>query len=150
MLSNNHVEELAVSNSAKPIELLTRERRGVRKLATLVEIARILADESILKVGFARALETLGRHHGIVRSFVMLLDVDSEKLRIEATYGLEEDFARRVTYRLGEGVVGRVAQSGKSVVVPQTSHEPLLLHRLRDQREWSNRKEVSFFCVPVG
>jgi len=149
MLSNNQVEELAVSNSAKPVELLTRERREVRKLATLVEIGKILADESILKVGFARALETLGRHHGIVRSFVMLLDVESEKLRVEATYGLDEELARRVTYRLGEGVVGRVAQSGKPVVVPQTSREPLLLNRLRNSREGSNHKEVSFICVPI-
>src|SRR4030095_12073759 len=148
MLSNNHVEELAVSNSAKPVELLTRERREVRKLATLVEIGRILADESILKVGFARALETLGRHHGIVRSFVMLLDVESEKLRVEATYGLDEELARRVTYRLGEGVVGHVAQSGKPVVVPPNSREPLLLNRLRNSREGSNHKEVSFICVP--
>jgi len=144
MLSNDQAEDLVVS---KPGELLTRERREVRKLSTLVEIARVLADEAILKVGFARALETLGRHHGIVRSFVMLLDADSEKLRLEATFGLDEDVARRVTYRLGEGVVGRVAQTGKPVVVPQTSQEPLLLNRLRNPG--SNQKEVSFICVPI-
>jgi len=148
MLSSDQVENLVGSNP-KPVELITRERREVRKLSTLVEIGWILAEETILKVALARALETLGRHHGIVRSFVMLLDVDSEKLRVEASYGLDEEIAHRITYRLGEGVVGRVAQSGKPVVVPQTSREPLLLNRLRTQPGTSNRKEVSFICVPI-
>jgi Nif-specific regulatory protein len=149
MLANDQVADLVADNATKPAELLTREKREVRKLSTLVEIGRILADESILKVAFARALETLNRHHGIVRSFVMLLDLDTEKLHIEATYGFDEDVVRRITYRLGEGIVGRVAQSGKPVVVPQISQEPLLLHRLRSQRETSKRKEVSFICVPI-
>ena len=149
MFSRDQAENLVSSNPAKPVELITRERREIRKLSTLVEVGRILADETILKVALARVLETLGRHHGIVRSFVMLLDVDSEKLRIEATYGIDEDAARRITYRVGEGVVGRVAQSGKPVVVPQTSREPLLLNRLRTQPKTSNRKEVSFICVPI-
>ena len=149
MLANDRVEDLVADNATKPAELLTREKREVRKLSTLVEIGRILADESTLKVAFARALETLGRHHGIVRSFVMLLDLDTEKLHIEATYGFDEDVARRITYRLGEGIVGRVAHSGKPVVVPQISQEPLLLHRLRSQRETSKRKEESFICVPI-
>ena len=134
---------------SKTPELLTRERREVRKLATLVEIGRILADTSNLRTAFAAALETLGRHHGVFISFVMLLDDESQKIRIEASYGLNQDSARRVTYRIGEGVIGRVVQSGKPVVVPQTSREPLLLNRLRAHAENSTRKEVSFICVPI-
>jgi Nif-specific regulatory protein len=83
------------------------------------------------------------------RSFVMLLDSESEKIRIEASYGLNQDSAHRVTYRVGEGVIGRVVQSGKPVVVPQTSREPLLLNRLRSHEENTTRKEVSFICVPI-
>src|SRR5215813_4287758 len=144
MLSNTKATDLVTSDRTKPVELLTRERREVRKLSTLVEIGRILADEPILKVGMARALENLARHHGIVRSFVMLRDLETDKLQIESSYGFDEDVARRVTYRLGEGVVGRVAQSSKPVVIPQTSQEPLLLNRLKNRREVQNRKEVSF------
>jgi Nif-specific regulatory protein len=133
----------------KPPELLSRERREIRKLATLVELGRILADTNNLKTSLGRALEILGRHHGMVRSFVMLLDSESERIRIEATYGLNPDAARRVTYRVGEGVIGRVVQSAKPVVVPQTSQEPLLLNRLGMHEEGTSRKEVSFLCVPI-
>ena len=135
--------------AVKSPELVTRERREVRKLGTLLEISRLLADTSNLKTAFAASLETLGRHHGMFRSFVMLLDSESEKIRIEASYGLNQDSAHRVTYRVGEGVIGRVVQSGKPVVVPQTSREPLLLNRLRSHEENTTRKEVSFICVPI-
>ncbi|HET7288778.1 MAG TPA: sigma 54-interacting transcriptional regulator, partial [Pyrinomonadaceae bacterium] len=133
---------------SKSPELLTRERREVRKLSTLLEIARILAEISSLKTAFAATLETLGRHHGMVRSFVMLLDSEGEKIRLEASYGINQDSAHRVTYRVGEGIIGRVVQSGKPVVVPQTSREPLLLNRLREERK--TRKEISFICVPIA
>ena len=66
---------------------LARKARGA-KLGTLLEISRLLADTSNLKTAFAAALETLGRHHGIFRGFVMLRDSESDKIRIEASYGL--------------------------------------------------------------
>src|SRR4029453_3216602 len=140
---------IAEKNLPKATEFVTRERREIRKLGTLVEIGRILADTNSLKSALERALEALGRHHGMVRSFVMLLDSESEKIRMEATFGLNLDQARRVTYKVGEGVIGRVVQSGKPVVVPQTSQEPLLLNRLRAIDDNANRREMSFICVPI-
>ena len=140
---------LVEKNIAKSPELVTRERREIRKLGTLVEVGRILADTNSLKSALERTLESLGRHHGMVRSFVMLVDSASEKVRVEATYGLNLDQARRVTYRIGEGVIGKVVQSGKPVVVPQTSQEPLLLNRLRALDSGAHRKEMSFICVPI-
>ena len=45
----------------------------------------------------------------MLRSFVMLLDKEDEKIRMEASYGLNQDSAHRVTYRVGEGVIGRAS-----------------------------------------
>jgi Nif-specific regulatory protein len=137
------------SHQSKSAELLSRERREVRKLGTLVDVARTLADASNLKTALARVLEGLGKQHSMIRSFVMLLDSESDRIRVESTYGLNPDTAHRVTYRVGEGVIGRVVQSGKPVVVPQTSREPLLLNRLRAHEEEPSKKEVTFICVPV-
>ncbi|HJP91828.1 MAG TPA: sigma 54-interacting transcriptional regulator [Pyrinomonadaceae bacterium] len=138
-----------MGQQAKSPELISRERREIKKLNTLLEMGRILAETNNLKTALATTLELLGRHHGMVRSFVMLLDRESEKIRIEGSYGLNQDSAQRVTYRIGEGVIGRVVQSGKPVVVPQTSREPLLLTRLRARGEHATRKETSFICVPI-
>ena len=133
----------------KSPELISRERRELKKLGTLQEIGRVLNDSNNLKSAFSTTLELLARHHGMVRSFVMLFDSESEKIRVEASYGFHQDSAHRVSYRVGEGIIGRVVQSGKPVVVPQTSREPLLLSRLRSHEEHAIRKETSVICVPI-
>ena len=114
-----------------------------RELATLLEIGQTLARTHQLKDGLANALETLGRHHGMIRGAIMLVDTDTNDLHIEASHGINESEARRVKYRSGEGITGRVFQSGKPIVVPQTSREPLFFGssgRSQEKRGWTRDK----------
>jgi len=120
-----------------------------QELATLLEIGQTLARTQQLKDALANVLETLGHHHGMIRSALMLLDTDTNDLHIEASYGINESVARRITYRVGEGITGRVFQSGKPIVVPQTSREPLFLDRLEMRKQNADRQEISFVCVPL-
>src|SRR5215813_1635449 len=124
-------------------------REEARKLATFHEIGQMLAGTYGLKGAMPRVLETLGRHHGMIRSVVVLLDNDSQDLRIAASYGLDESGAHRIKYRIGEGITGRVVQSGKPIVVPQVSREPMFLDRLGLRKKAANRQEVTFLCVPI-
>ncbi|HEX8921480.1 MAG TPA: sigma 54-interacting transcriptional regulator, partial [Pyrinomonadaceae bacterium] len=93
--------------------------------------------------------ETLSRHHGVVRATINLLDEDTNELRIAVSQGLDENNVRRVKYRIGEGITGRVFQSGRPVVVPQISQEPLFLDRLGVRKKTQGRQELSFICVPI-
>ena len=86
----------------------------------------------------------LERHHQVVRSAVTLLDEDTRELAIRASTGLTAD-GQRARYRLGEGITGRVVETGKPVVVPQVSQEPLLLNRAARR----DRQELTFICVPL-
>jgi Nif-specific regulatory protein len=118
-----------------------------RNLTTLSEISQALSLAPDLKSGLHRILEILERHHGILRSTVNLLDPDSGEIRIEASIGIPSE-GQRVRYRLGEGIVGRVVQSGKPIVVPEVSQEPLFLNRA-GQRKTSRERELSFLCAPI-
>ena len=137
---------------ARKIERRTKQRTPqqaeARKLVTFLETGELLAGTLQLIEAMSQILAILGRHHGMMRSSVMLLDQDTNELRIVASHGLDETEARRVRYQLGEGVSGRVAQTGKPVVVPQISLEPLFLDRL-GARKKPLRKELTFICVPV-
>jgi Nif-specific regulatory protein len=126
---------------------VTQGQTDSREMATLLEIGQTLADVPHLRSAMGAALELLARARGFARAFVLLLDTETEELRVEACYGLNEESARRVTYRPGEGVVGRVAESGRPVVVPQTSREPALLRRLFERAD--ARQETTLVCVPV-
>src|SRR5262245_51733665 len=92
------------------------------RLSTLLEVSQALSGTLNLKASLHRVLEILGRHHGAVRGIVSLVQPDGA-LRVEASDGLGGT-PRAIRYQLGEGITGRVVQSGKPVVVPRVSREP--------------------------
>jgi Nif-specific regulatory protein len=120
-----------------------------RKLATFLEVGETLACTLELKGALSQVLETLARHHAMMRGVVMLLDHDTDELYIVASHGLDQTGTRRIKYRIGEGISGRVVQTGKPVVVPQISREPMFLDRLGVRRATLKRQELTFICVPI-
>jgi Nif-specific regulatory protein len=117
----------------------------VRRLSSLLEVSQAMSGSLNLKASLHRALEVLASHHGAVRGIVSLLHPGGE-LRVEASDGLGD--VSRVRYQLGEGITGRVVQSGKPIVVPRVSREPSFLHRAARRPELSHQ-ELSFVCVPI-
>ncbi len=126
----------------------TEEQTGRHAaLASLLEVSQALAGAHDLRAALHRVLERLERYHGVVRGAVTLTDPDTGDLYIEASIGLSAD-GRKARYKLGEGITGRVVQSGKPIVVPEISREPLFLHRAFLGRR-SGSQELSFICVPI-
>src|SRR2546425_1290483 len=121
-------------------------QREAQRLSTLLDVSQALSGTLNLKASLHRVLEILAHHHGAVRGIVSLLHADGE-LRVEASDGLT-DAALRVSYRVGEGITGRVVQSAKPVVVPRVSREPAFLHRAARRPELAHQ-ELSFVCVPI-
>lgn len=70
-----------------------------------------------------------------------------DTLFIEASRGMSNEEKARGKYRLGEGITGKVAQSGLPVVVPDISVEPNFLDRTGAFKQLAER--VFFICVPV-
>ncbi|MFL6336559.1 MAG: sigma 54-interacting transcriptional regulator [Pyrinomonadaceae bacterium] len=128
---------------------LRQGQTDAREMATLLEIGQTLADARHLRPALGRALELLGRTQTVTRAFIMLLDAEADELHVEAGFNLDDETARRGVYRVGEGVVGRVAETCKPVVVPQASREPLMLQRVAGRERAAARQEFSFVCVPL-
>ena len=49
---------------------------------------------------------------------------------------------------MGEGITGRVVQTGEAIVVPDIEKDPRFLHRTKVAR-CGNGKKIAFFCVPI-
>src|SRR4029453_2410714 len=105
---------------AKPLPDPVATARDARRLSTLAEVSQALSGTLNLKASMQRVLSILVRHHGVVRGMVTLLR-DNE-LHVEATEGFEAR-ARSVRYRIGEGITGKVVESGKPIVVPRVRKE---------------------------
>ena len=131
--------------AAKPAPDATVATRDARRLSTLLEVSQALSGTLNLKSSMQRVLQILIRHHGVVRGMVTLLR--EGELHVEAVEGFD-DRARTISYKVGEGITGQVAQSGKPIVVPRVSKEPEFLNRMPRRADVS-RNELSFICVPI-
>ena len=119
------------------------------RLSPLLELSHALAASDI-RASLPRALEILAEAFGALNGAILLADEEGKGLRIEACQGLSRQAAERAHYKAGEGINGRVLVSGKAVVLPQASQEPLFLDRTGVLKEQKRKKvELSFFCVPV-
>ena len=138
--------ELMRQTKSPPTVQADAPAREARRLSTLLEVSQALSGTLNLKVALHRVLEILSSHNGAARGIVSLLD-EGGALRVEASDGIG-DAGKSVSYQVGEGITGRVVQSGKPIVVPKVSREPAFLHRASRRPELSHQ-ELSFICVPI-
>jgi Nif-specific regulatory protein len=89
-----------------------------RELAAILEASKVLTSSFDLEGNLTKVMETLSNHLDMERGCVFLLDPATRELGIVAAHGLTRDEIHRGTYRIGEGVVGRVIHSGSPMFVP--------------------------------
>ena len=131
------------------LEIQHNPNKHFVELNALYSISQILAAGSPQKQVLTEVLDVLHDLLGMERVMVMLLAPGKDELIIEAGDGLTNVQRQSLCYQLGEGITGRVVQTGKSIVVPKISQEPLFLDRVHKRRELG-KDEISFICVPIS
>ncbi len=107
-------------------------------LSSALDLGKTL--ESILKV----LSDTLEMQRGTIT----LVDPATSELKIEVAHGLTKKEKERGHYKIGEGITGKVVETGKPMVVPDIDAEPLFLNRTRS-RENLKENKAAFLCVPI-
>ncbi len=136
-----------MSSAAQWMEPDEAHSGEVRKLSTLLEASQALSATLDLQAALTRVLDILVRHHGAVRGSVVLQSENSGEVELEAVAGAVER-GKRVRFRLGEGITGRVMQTGKPMVVPRVSREPMFVNRVSERPEL-REQELSYVSAPV-
>ena len=114
------------------------------EIAVLNQISQAVLREKDVSALLRWVLEILYREMGLLRGTVTLRRGDL--LFIEASHGLSEEAKKRGRYRLGEGITGQVALSGRPRIIPDVSLEPEFLDRTGARGRDSH---VAFICVPI-
>ena len=126
-----------------------RTMRGkFEELSLLFEISQILDQSMDLKQVIQPVLAAVTDHLGMLRGTITLLNRKTGDIFIEAAFGLSPSERQRGRYRLGEGVTGKVVQSGQAKVIPRISEEPDFLNRT-GARRGTKYNDISFICVPI-
>lgn len=119
---------------------------GGGTLATLLRVSRLLSAEGGLRRALHAVLGTLEEEQGAVRAVLALVDPEEGDVQLEVSIGLAADHATR--FRIGEGVLGKVVESGSPTVVSQRSRAPLPANG-SIPAVTSGSTDYTFFCVPV-
>ena len=133
---------------------MPRSRHGppanLRELPALLELSQMLGSARGFRAALDATLAILKESYGASVVTAALVDEATGELRLEASAGLPGTRRLPVKLRQGEGITGRVVASGKAVVVPQVTREPLL--RTRHEVlpvSAAARHELSFVSVPL-
>jgi Nif-specific regulatory protein len=114
----------------------------------LYEISKALNESLDLKKSLYKVLDILSGSMAMARGTVTILNPLRNEINIQVAHGLSRAAMEKGKYKLGEGVTGRVIQSGKPFVVPKISEEPMFLNRTATRKAVQDH-ELSFICVPV-
>jgi len=122
--------------------------KRIEEVTLLYEISKALNEHLDLKKVLYKVLDILSNSMGMLRGTITLLHPLREEINIEVAHGLSRTAMQKGKYKLGEGITGRVIQTGKAVAIPKISEEPLFLDRTASRKS-KDDKEFSFICVPV-
>ena len=115
------------------------------EIEVLKEITSAVVRERNVRLLLEQVLEILERRMGMIRGTFCLLEGD--ELRIEATTkALNAEERANGHYRLGEGITGIVALTGRPEVVPDIRKDRRFLNRTGAR---GTADAVSFVCVPL-
>ena len=120
--------------------------RKNNELSAILQISRVLTSSFDLEKNLAAVLELLAGQLEMQRGCVFLLNSLSRELKIVVAYGLTREEIDRGKYRIGEGIVGRVMESGRPMFIPNIGAEPKFLNRTDSRPQKSG---VSFLCIPI-
>jgi Nif-specific regulatory protein len=122
--------------------------KKIEEVTLLYEITKALNVTLDLKKSLYKVLDILGSTTGMVRGTVTILNPVRNEIHIEVAHGLTRAAMEKGKYKPGEGITGRVIQTGKALLVPKISEEPMFLNRTAT-RKAAGEEELSFLCVPV-
>ncbi len=116
------------------------------ELTALYEISKLLGSSLNVRLNLRGVMRVLAEYLDMNRGTVALRE-DNE-VSIIAAHGMTEEEIRRGRYKLGEGIIGRVAKLGSPIVIPNIGDEPLFLNKT-GARQMIRKENVAFLCVPI-
>lgn len=114
----------------------------------LYQMSRVIAESANLSDTLTILQQIMQQEMNIICGMVSLYHQKSGRILLHESFGLTEDEAAKGVYALGEGITGKVVETGRALMLPKISEEPDFLHRTRELK-YGLDQELSFICVPI-
>ena len=120
------------------------DERLKSEITVLQEISSAIVHERNVDAVLNKVLDVLNRRMGMLRGTFTLRHGDT--LVIEASQGLDEAEKQLGRYRIGEGITGHVAETGRPHLIPDIRSDHRFLNRTKSR---DYKDPVAFICVPI-
>jgi signal transduction protein with GAF and PtsI domain len=124
--------------------LYDRMQRQIIELSTLAEVSEAITSPLYLDEMLDLVVDMAAQVMRAKAASLMLLNEENE-LTVRAAYGVNRAFREKPRLKLGEGITGRVAQTGQAEVVRDVRREPAYQYPDLARREGLH----SLLCVPL-
>ncbi len=118
------------------------------EIECLYEITRAMHGTLDLREVLYKVLDLLAEHLGMNRGSITLLNQETGEIHIEVAHGISVSAKTRGRYKIGEGITGRVIETGRPMAIPRLDDEPLFLDRT-GSRSRIDKSKIAFICVPI-
>lgn len=128
---------------------MSHDRAGLPDLmerlpAVLFEIGKLVASDLDPHILLSKISELICKLIDAGACSVMLLDAERERLLAKAAYGLRTERVHLLSFAVGEGVAGWVAQHGEAALIDDVAEDPRFVP-LTEHRT----PITSMICVPL-
>ncbi|MCF0222255.1 MAG: sigma 54-interacting transcriptional regulator, partial [Fibrobacter sp.] len=117
----------------------------IQELELLYKISSILNQSLDFESLAHPVLQALESGMGVEHATLTLYNRHTGEISIEIAEGLSSRQARKGRYKVGEGITGKVVETGKPIVIPSVSKDP----RFLDRTGRGKSENKAFLCVPV-
>ncbi|MGH7890458.1 MAG: nif-specific transcriptional activator NifA [Thermodesulfobacteriota bacterium] len=118
----------------------------VLELTTIYEVSKVLASTLNLKNSLDSVANILDKFIDMKFCSVVLYNIDTRELSTFVSLGIDEEEKKLRTYRVGEGVIGKVFKSGSPIVISDVRDEPSLMDQVK---LYDDNLCFSYICVPI-
>ncbi len=122
-------------------------RKQIQNMTLLFEVSQLLDKSMDLAEVITPVIQTISDSTNFKTLVLTLIDENTGEISIESSLGLPEKAAQDVVYKLGEGITGKVVESGQPMVIPHINEENDYLDKLDQIR--AIKEDRSFVCVPI-
>jgi Nif-specific regulatory protein len=149
-----YIKRKVASSMKKALKKVSNQERyealsihSYEELAVLHAIAKILAQPEELRDQLEKVLQEMSAHLGMQRGMISLLDREKKEVWLDIAHDINID-GMDVIYKPGEGITGKVAETGRPMAIANLGQATHFLDRT-GARKHLNRSELAFLCVPI-
>ena len=99
-------------------------RRKLQELSLLFEISQILQKSENMQTALSPIIKHTIQSMEMYQGVITLLNRQTHEISIDASYGISEDYAGKVRFRVGEGITGTVIETGEKIIIEDVTKDP--------------------------